>query len=256
MKRITIPLLIFLSLTVTSVLVKGQETYVVNATNLNVRETPSLKAAVLGQLTKGAVVSVIDSDNPTWWKISYYGTEGYVSASLLIKIEDVPEYKDWEKESATTGDKPECENIIPKYDNDLDNELLIHVGNTTDAVVKLMSYYGPAIRIAYIKAGDSYSMKNIPEGTYYLKIAYGKDFRKYTSNGMCVVKFLVDPSYKEGSSTLDYRKVKKPNTIEDGKEYENWSLPSFELSLNVEYGKDDGFNSLKSNKISEDQFNK
>ena len=82
MKRITTPLLIFLLLTVTSALVKGQETYVVNATNLNVRETPSLKAAVLGQLTKGAVVSVIDSDNPTWWKISYYGTEGYVEGRL------------------------------------------------------------------------------------------------------------------------------------------------------------------------------
>jgi len=256
MKKNIYTLLVFFSFALASIRVDAQETYMVNATNLNVRESPSINGKLLGQLSKGTIVSVVDTSNRTWWQISFYGTEGYVSASLLIKIEDVEEYKDWKKESANTGDNPECENIIPKYDYEMDNELLIHVGNTADAIVKLMSYSGSCIRIAYIKAGDSYSMKNIPEGTYYLRIAYGKDFRKNISNGQCIVKFLVDPSYKEGSSTLDYRKVKKPNTYINGHEYENWTLPSFELSLNVEYGNDDGFNTLKSSKISEDQFNK
>jgi len=133
--------------------------------------------------------------------------------------------------------------------------LLIHVGNNTDVVVKLMNYSENCIRIAYIKSGDSYSMQNIPEGYYYLKIAYGKDFRKYTQDGQCIVKFMVNPTYERGTEKLDYYKVKGPNTVEGDYEYENWRLPSFELSLNIKYTKGN-FNTFHSNKITETEFNR
>jgi hypothetical protein len=233
----------------------------VNTPTLNVRTEPSIKANIIGKLEAGDVVSVINSDNTEWWKISFYGTEGYVAAKFLITLEKSEQYKDWEKESSSTGDKPECENISPEYDYNLKNKLLINVGNNTDVVVKLMKYSGDCIRIAYIKAGDNYSIQNIPEGYYYLKIAYGKDFRKYTKDGQCIVKFMRDASYEKGSEKLDFYKIKKPNTIEGDYEYENWEVPSFELSLNIEYTKNtkytsDSFHDFQSNKISESEFNK
>ena len=237
--------------------VYAQDSYVVNIPTLNVRMQPSTKAEIVGKLAAGDVVSVTESDNPEWWKISFYGTEGYVAAKFLITLEASQQYKDWEKESSNTGDKPECENITPKYDNDLDNQLLIHVGNNTDVVVKLMSNYGECIRIAYIKSGDDYSIKNIPEGIYYLKIAYGKDFRKYTKEGQCLVKFMRDAVYEKGTERLDYYKAKKPDTREGDYIVEHWSLPSFELSLNVEFTSMSLNNSkdFHSNKISETEFN-
>ncbi|MFA5431611.1 MAG: SH3 domain-containing protein [Candidatus Paceibacterota bacterium] len=239
----------------------SQDSYVVNTPTLNVRTEPSIKANIIGKLEAGDVVSVINSDNTEWWKISFYGTEGYVAAKFLITLEKSEQYKDWEKESSSTGDKPECENISPEYDYNLKNKLLINVGNNTDVVVKLMKYSGDCIRIAYIKAGDNYSIQNIPEGYYYLKIAYGKDFRKYTKDGQCIVKFMRDASYEKGSEKLDFYKIKKPNTIEGDYEYENWEVPSFELSLNIEYTKNtkytsDSFHDFQSNKISESEFNK
>lgn len=233
----------------------AQTSYVVKGNSVNMRETPSLQGRILAKIIGGETVSVTNTDNSEWYYASWYGNKGYISSQLLIRLEDSEQYKDWEKQDASTGDNPECENISPTYDNDLDNKLLIHVGNNADAVVKLMNYTGDCIRIAYIKSGDSYSMKNIPEGFYYLKIAYGKDFRKYTQNGNCIVKFMIDPIYKRGSEKLDYYKVKRPNTIEGDYEVEHWQLPSYELDLNTEFTKG-SFNTFRSNKITEVDFNK
>ncbi len=257
MKNIVFLIVCFVAL-IASSQVFSQESYVVNTDSLNVRTGPSIKSEKIGKLYSGDVVSVINSDNPDWWKISYYGTEGYVASKYLITVDKSEQYKDWAKENASTGDNPECENITPKYAYELNNQLLIHVGKNYDVVVKLMSNYGNCIRIAYIEAGDDYSMKNIPEGIYYLKIAYGKDFRKYTKDGQCIVKFLRDATYEKGTNTLDYYKQKLPDTYEGGHVYENWNLPSYELSLNIEYtqGSSNGFNTFHSNTISEKDFNK
>jgi fermentation-respiration switch protein FrsA (DUF1100 family) len=54
-------------------------------------------------------------------------------------------------------------------------------------------------------------MKNIPEGYYYLKIAYGKDYRKGIVNNQCQIQFTKDAVYEKGTETLDFNKVKKPN---------------------------------------------
>jgi uncharacterized protein YgiM (DUF1202 family) len=233
----------------------SQESYVVNSKSINVREVPSPKAKILEIIANGEVVSVLNSDNPKWWLISYYGNKGYVSPKLLLPLEESNQYKDWHKEYANTGDKPACENISPQYDYNLKNRLLIHVGNNADVVIKLMDYSDNCIRIAYIKSGDDYCMRNIPEGYYYLKIAYGKDLRKYSENGQCIVKFMRDAIYKKGLGKLDFYKIKKPNTIDGNYEYQNWELPSYELTLNTEYNKGN-FHNFHSTKISEFDFNK
>ncbi len=234
----------------------AQDSYVVNAKTVNVRKSGSINSEILGTIKQGEVVSVINSENNSWWLISYFGIEGFVSSKLLISIEESDKYKLWKKLSANTGDNYNCENIQPQYDTSINNELIISVGNSSDAVVKLMNYSGVCIRISYIKSGEKYSMKNIPLGDYYLKIAYGKEFRKLTQDNQCIVKFLRDAVYEKGDQKLEFRKTKIGTKTIGDREYTNYDISYFELSLNLEFvkgfGKGDNFNSKK---ISESDFN-
>ena len=234
----------------------AQESYVVNSKTINVRKEASIKSETLGTIPQGEIVTVINSENPDWWLITYYGNEGYVSSKLLITLENSTKYSSYKKVEATTGDNFNCDNIQPQYDTSIDNELIIRVGNNSDAVVKLMTYSDVCIRISYIKGGDSYTMKNIPLGDYYLKIAYGKDFRKSTNDNQCIVKFLRDPVYKKGEKNLKFEKTRKENKVIGGKEYSNYDISYFELTLNNEFEK--GISKGKtfnSKKITEKDFN-
>lgn len=232
---------------------KSQESYVVQGKRVNLREDKNENSKIIGTIPGGEIVSVLNMDNSNWWFVSYFGNEGYISSKLLVKLDKSDKYRNWEKKSANTGDNPECDNFNPTYDFSIDNELIIHVGNNSDVIVKLMNYTGNCIRIAYIKGGDSYKIKNIPEGYYYLKIAYGKDFRKYNQKGKCIVKFMVDATYEKSSDKLDFYKIRKANTIEGDYEYKNWVVPSYELSLNLKFTKG-SLENFHSNKISESEF--
>ena len=256
MKKLFIKNLFILTILVVSNTVYCQESYIIKGNSANVRLEPSLKAEILGKIHGGEVVSVTNVDNPEWFLISYYGNEGYVSSKLLIKLDDSDNYKDWKKVSTRTGDEHDCENIAPEYDYSIKNKLIIHAGYNEVVVVKLVNLYSDiCIRVAFIKGGETYTIQNIPENNYYLKLAYGKDYRQNKQNGQCEIKFMVDAVYEKGKDILNYHRVKKPDTIEDGKLYGNWEEPSFELSLNVEFSKG-SYHDFRSNKISEKEFNK
>lgn len=228
----------FISLTLSLLFLSNiyaqDDSYVVNKETLNVRKNADITSQILGTLKKGAVVSIINSDDINWSLISYYGTEGYVYTKYLVSIEKYNQYKDWKKLNIETGDTYNCENIQPEYDNSINNRLVINVGNNSDAVVKLMNRTTDICnRIVYIKSGDSYTMRNIPLGNYYLKIAYGKDYRESVENNRCKIKFFRNPIYKKGEDVLEFEKIQTANTFKEGKEYKNWHIASFELSLNI-----------------------
>ncbi|TKC12760.1 hypothetical protein FA048_03840 [Pedobacter polaris] len=150
----------------------------------------------------------------------------------------------WDKASINNGIMPDCYNYTPKYGN-LDNELAVTVGGGTDVAVKVMSLSSDrCIRYIYINSGNTYSIKNIPEGTYYLKIAYGRNWFTRTLNGICEGKFLANALYEKGEDTLDFnRQVTN----------EGYNIPSFSLRLDVTSGSTD--NTFNSNGISEEDFN-
>jgi hypothetical protein len=212
---------------------------------LNLRDSSSTKAKIISSIPKGGVVDVIEPNDNGWWLVNYDGYEGYVSAKYLVI-------------SYSSGDKPDCNNINEEYNITIDNYLRINVGNNTDVIVKLMrynSYMETCIRVVYIKAGETYEIKNIPEGEYYLKIAYGKELRRFTIDDQCYLRFEKNALYEKGKDILNFVKVKTPNKFINGKEYENWSIPSFALTLNVIYSDSKG-NAFKSSNISEVEFNK
>ena len=102
------------------------------------------------------------------------------------------------------------------------------------------------VRIVFIRSSETYFLKNIPEGEYYLKIAYGSDWRQKIVDQQCYGKFMKNAQYEIGEEKLDYNVIHKSDRVQ---------IPSYELTLNVivTSGTKQTF---KSNDITEAEFNK
>ena len=187
--------ILFLLAITTLASAQTNEQYLVNSKTLNMRSGPGKEYEIIATLSMDDAVTLIQKSDNDWWKVNFEGTQGYVFSSLL-KIDP---NSDWEKKNYQSGVTPDCENVTPKYDYDINNYLRINVGSGTDVVVKLMKkgyYEDECIRIVYVRSGDTYEIKNIPEGRYYLKIAYGKDYRKKIVENICYVKFKKNAQYE------------------------------------------------------------
>jgi hypothetical protein len=221
------------------------EQYLVNSKTLNMRSGAGKEYEVIATLSIGDAVTVIDKYDNGWWSVDFGGTQGYVFAQLLKKDPN----NGWNKKHYESGETPECENVDPQYDYRLDNYLKVNVGSHTDVVIKLMKkQYGGdiCIRIVFIRSNETYYLKNIPEGNYYLKIAYGSDWRQKIVDQQCYGKFMKNAQYEIGQERLDYNVIHK---------YDRDQVPSFELSLDVIVTRGTQ-TTFKSNDISEAEFNK
>jgi uncharacterized protein YgiM (DUF1202 family) len=221
-----------------------KEQYLVVAQKLELRNGPGSENSVVSVLKLGEKLTLIEKYQNGWWLVDYNGNRGYI-LSVNVQAEAG---SSWEPLEYQSGDALECENISPSFDLKLDNYLKIHVGANTDSAIKLMKIDGQSeacIRTVYIKSNESYEMKNIPAGKYYLKIAYGKDYRKKIVNNQCYQKFMVNAMYEKGKDILDFNLIKEKNGL---------SVPSYELFLSVTGG--DNRNTLDSENISEQEFNR
>jgi hypothetical protein len=237
-------ILLLLALT-TLATAQTSEQYLVNSKTLNMRSGAGKEYEVTATLSMGETVTLIEKYDNGWWSVDFDGTQGYVFAQLLKKDPN----SGWNKKNYESGETPECENVDPQYDYKLDNYLKINVGSHTDVVIKLMKkqYTGDiCVRIVFIRSSETYYLKNIPEGEYYLKIAYGSDWRQKIVDQQCYGKFMRNAQYEIGEERLNYNVIHKNDRDQ---------IPSFELSLDVivTRGISPTFNS---NDISEAEFNK
>jgi len=252
MKKIAITLFIFIT---SCTLFWGQDVkrYLVNSNQLNVRTGPGKEFEISESLNKGDAVTLLHKESNGWWEVITSTGQGYVYSSMLTK----DPWEGWEPHPQITGGTSECENIVPQFDYNMDNYLKVIVQGTSDAVVKLIKTNGnveQCIRIVYVKAGDTYEIKHIPEGLYYVKIAYGNDYRKKIVDNQCVVKFLSNAIYKKDSKLLDYRLIEQPSEYRDGRVVRSWSIPSFDLILTVRTVSGKTTN-IGNESISEKEFN-
>jgi hypothetical protein len=228
--------------------------FIVASTTLNVRSGPGTNYDIVATLSSGDAVSLIEKKQSGWWLVEYANNVGYVFSQYL----EIDPLAGWESKDYRTGVTPECENVSPQYDFNIDNFLRVTVGSNTDVVVRLMqinNWGDLCIRVVYVRSGDTFSIKNIPEGRYYLKIAYGKDYRQKKLDNQCYIKFMKNAHYEKGTDILDYYKVKQPDKRIGNEVYENWIVPSFELILDV-LSSDNRDDTFKSKNISEKEFNK
>lgn len=228
------------------------EAYNVTSKSINLRSEPSKESSIITSLKQGDEVTLLKSENQ-WWYVSFKEYKGYVFAESL----KLNPYSGWNKKNYESGITPECENVIPKYDYNLANYLRIIVGSGTDVVLKLMkigSGEDECIRIVYVRSKESFDIKYIPEGRYYVKIAYGKDYRQKIVDNTCYVKFMQNAHYEKGKEILDFNRIEKPDTKIGNQTYKNWMLPTFTLSLDVIQT---NFNrsTFNSDQISESEFN-
>ncbi len=160
----------------------------------------------------------------------------------------------WKDPALSSGNTPGGYSFVPKRDKKMDNYLEVSVGSNTDVVVKLMDHSNDkCIRYVYVMSMDSYKIKNIPQGLYYLKIAYGKNWRQKEVEGRIVGKFLSNPLYEIGKDPLDYN-IEYGRRIETDEGYsQEYKIPSFKVSLNVV--ELSSINSLVTDEISESEFN-
>jgi hypothetical protein len=221
------------------------EKYKVIIETLNLRTGPGKNYTTVKSLKLDDEVTLINSDVVDWWYVDYGGVRGYVFGQMLKKDPN----SGWNMKHYESGETPECENVDPQYDYKLDNYLKVNVGSHTDVVIKLMKKQlggDICIRIIFIRSNETYYLRNIPEGNYYLKIAYGSDWRQKIVDQQCFGKFMKNAQYEIGLEKLDFNVIHKNDRD---------LVPYFELSLDVivTQGTRPTF---KSNDISEAEFNK
>jgi uncharacterized protein YgiM (DUF1202 family) len=216
-----------------------REVYIMQVKVLDIHIKPLINSRVMDQLKKGDQV-VILSEVDDWYEIKVDNKTGYIQGPTLSQKEF------WTKKIDKSSSFANCENITPKYDYDLNNFLELQVGSNTDAVVKLMKVDGSGemcYRIAHLLAGSVFKIRNIPQGEYYLKIAYGSKWKQGVINGICYGKFTLNPVYERGAEVFDFSVVK----TEKG-----YQVPSYSVSVDV-LSSEQEIDDL--NKISEEEFN-
>ncbi len=143
------------------------------------------------------------------------------------------------------GNISECSGFTPKYNYKLNNRLVI-TANLSDAAVKIFDYEtDKCIRYVFIKNGTTYTVKNIPEGKYYLKIAYGDDWTVKEGDPICKGRFTSNALYKRGDKVLDYN-LKYTD--------EGYEVPSYSLTLTTTFTYDKSDSYSNPNQISENDF--
>jgi hypothetical protein len=150
----------------------------------------------------------------------------------------------WEEQNIQNGQLSSCYNFKPRR-GAIDNYLEVHVGSGTDVSIKVMNAdTEECVRFVFINSGSTYTIKNIPEGRYYLKIAYGKNWISKVEDGQCIGKFLLNSMYEKGEDIMDFNRQYSA---------EGYNIPSFKLQLDVVSSSTS--NSFNSQNISEDEFN-
>lgn len=151
----------------------------------------------------------------------------------------------WQEQDILDGQLPNCYNFKPEV-GDIDNSLTVSVGTGTDVVIKVMNLENDkCARYVFVNRGSTYAIRNIPQGKYYLKIAFGKNWLSKLENEQCIGKFISNSIYEKGEDILDFN----IEYTSDG-----YSIPSFTLQMDVI--SNDISRSFNSHNISESEFNK
>lgn len=108
-----------------------------------------------------------------------------------------------------------------------DNYFDIQIGNGCDMAVKIVNAVtDKCIRYVFVPENSMENIQMIPQGKYYLKLAYGKDWMEYDNgDGTISGKFTRNVSYDKSVDIFDFGKKNSS------------SIVSYVLQINVENSK-------------------
>lgn len=96
-----------------------------------------------------------------------------------------------------------------------DNYFDIQIGNGCDVAVKIVdAVTDKCIRYVFVSENTMENIQMIPQGKYYLKLAYGKDWMEYDNgDGTLSGKFTSNVSYDRSVDVFDFGKKNSSNIV-------------------------------------------
>lgn len=94
--------------------------------------------------------------------------------------------------------------ITPTYGMQ-DNYFDITIGNGCNVAVKIVDQKTEkCIRYVYVSENSTTTVQEIPQGVYYLKLAYGYDWMSFDTDSIKLGKFSRNVSYEKSQGTFDF----------------------------------------------------
>lgn len=140
-----------------------------------------------------------------------------------------------------SGELPSEYGVKPKYGQQ-DNYFDIEIGKGCDVAIKIVdATTDKCIRYVFVPENTSVNIQMIPQGKYYLKLAYGKDWMECVNDdGSIIGKFTKNVSYDKSVDIFDFGKKNGD------------SIVNFLLNINVvDNVLENNFNTVE---ISEEEF--
>ncbi len=150
-----------------------------------------------------------------------YDNESSKSDNEPTVIEQQMEKEGWTSVSHENGELGKEFGIDNKYGLQ-DNYFDITIGKGFNVAIKIMdSESGKCIRYIYVSEVSTATINDIPQGKYYLKLAYGNNWMELQTDSITIGKFTKDNLYERSKDVYDFGK--KNST----------SIVNYQLKINV-----------------------
>lgn len=124
-----------------------------------------------------------------------------------------------------------------------DNYFDITIGQGCCVAIKIMdASTDKCIRYVYVPEGETLTVPEIPQGLYYLKLAYGEDWMERHTDDLVAAKFTRAAFYERSTKAYDFGKKNSQ------------TLVNYRLEINVVDGEAE--NNFHTETITEEDFNK
>lgn len=113
-----------------------------------------------------------------------------------------------------SGELPREYGVKNKYGQQ-DNYFDIEIGNGCNVAIKIVdAATDQCIRYVFVPENSSANIQMIPQGKYYLKLAYGKDWMEYDNgDGTITGKFTSNVTYDRSVDIFDFGKKNSSNVV-------------------------------------------
>lgn len=124
-----------------------------------------------------------------------------------------------------------------------DNYFDIRIGDGFSVAIKIVeASTDKCIRYVFVPEGETITISQIPQGLYYLKLAYGKDWMEVSNGNMTKGKFTRSPFYEKSATSYDFGKKNSQSFV------------NYSLELNVIDGSVE--NNFETMPITEEEFDR
>ncbi|MBS5527380.1 MAG: hypothetical protein KHX42_04400 [Prevotella sp.] len=119
----------------------------------------------------------------------------------------------WSFDTPKGGELCEEYGVKPVYGIQ-DNYFDIRIGDGFSVAIKIVNAEtDKCIRYVFVPENETITISQIPQGRYYLKLAYGKDWMEFVDNGNTKGKFTRNPFYEKSASSYDFGKKNSQGLI-------------------------------------------